>query len=82
MGIPFNTNRSSTDNFIDCNSAACTTLQATQSGLGVFCSPTSSKCYYQLVYGDGSTSEGYVLTDDFSYSSLNGSNTSTPISFG
>lgn len=80
--MPFNTNLSSTDNFIDCNSGSCVTLQSTQSGLGVGCFQASSKCYYQLVYGDGSSSEGYVLTDEFSFASLNGSNTSTPVSFG
>ena len=82
VGTPFDTNRSSTDNYIPCSSSSCVTLQSTQSGLGVGCARNSNKCYYKLVYGDRSSSQGYVLTDDFTYNSLNGSSSATPISFG
>ncbi|XP_021734363.1 aspartic proteinase-like protein 2 [Chenopodium quinoa] len=59
---------SSTANLVNCDDSQCTMIyQGTLSG----CQP-DMLCQYEVTYGDGSTTSGYFVEDDFHYDRVSG----------
>ncbi|XP_021772321.1 aspartic proteinase-like protein 2 isoform X2 [Chenopodium quinoa] len=59
---------SSTANLVNCDDSQCTMIyQGTLSG----CQP-DMLCQYEVTYGDGSTTSGYFVEDNFHYDSVSG----------
>lgn len=84
LATPFAPSKSSTSSVVSCTDAVCTELQSVQSTLGLGCSNVDSddRCYYRLLYGDGSATTGYAINDKIQYTSLSGVASESSISFG
>eukprot|EP00271_Cylindrocystis_brebissonii_P007615 TRINITY_DN21192_c0_g1_i1.p1 TRINITY_DN21192_c0_g1~~TRINITY_DN21192_c0_g1_i1.p1 ORF type:complete len:714 (+),score=78.98 TRINITY_DN21192_c0_g1_i1:254-2395(+) len=82
VAAPFQSSLSDASSYVSCTSGSCETLQASQSALGVGCAESDEHCYYELVYGDGSTTTGSLISDEMWYPSLAGNYTSSLINFG
>eukprot|EP00850_Spirogloea_muscicola_P019985 SM000204S05847 [mRNA] locus=s204:1582:4504:- [translate_table: standard] len=86
LATPYDPAKSSSASAVDCSSTTCSNFQETGSTLDVGCVTGSGTadnfCYYQLQYGDGSQSLGYLVDDVMTYNNLNGSATSASVLFG
>lgn len=85
LAPPFSPESSSSSSILTCMDSSCTLLQSTQSNLGTGCSTvdeSDDRCYYKLLYGDGSSTDGYAVTDKMHFDSREGSKTDYSVSFG
>eukprot|EP00850_Spirogloea_muscicola_P010471 SM000061S19298 [mRNA] locus=s61:624258:627102:- [translate_table: standard] len=86
LATPYDPAKSSSAAVVDCSSSTCSNFQETGSNADIGCltgSGTADKsCYYQLQYGDGSRSTGYLVNDVMRYNNLNGSAASASMLFG
>ena len=85
LSPPYDATQSATSTPVDCDKPLCSDMQQTQSTLGLGCLGTEAsnrKCYYGIAYGDGSTTEGFLVQDQLHYKALDGTNMQMPFVFG
>lgn len=86
VAAPFSLSASSTSTAISCKSSECDSFQSADSSRRwQGCDQANSgdpSCYYELQYGDGSTSIGLFFQDRLHYSLLGGSQGSIPLTLG
>lgn len=81
----FDSASSSTASLISCSDPICTSATAVQSA-ATECSPQISQCRYRFLYGDGSGTSGYYVTDLMYFDMILGqsmlANSSATVAFG